>query len=43
MKDPEEQQIRAEMEEISKNIDIILHRINILDPGTFEELLKGDD
>jgi len=33
MKEPEELQIQAEMEEISKNIDNILHKIEHLDPG----------
>ena len=43
MKDPEDQQIKAEMEKISKNIDKILRKINNLDPGTFEELPQIDD
>lgn len=43
MKDPLEQQIKAEMEEISKNIDTILHRIQNLDPGAIENLPQNDE
>ena len=37
MKEPEEVQIQAEMEEISKNIDRILHKIEHLDPGKLDD------
>ena len=37
MKEPEELQIQAEMEEISKNIDRILHKIEHLDPGKLDD------
>ena len=43
MKDPVEQQIKAEMEEISKNIDTILHRIQILDPAAIDNLPQNDE
>ena len=37
MKEPEELQIQAEIEDISKNIDRILHKIEHLDPGKMDE------
>ena len=43
MKDPEDQQIKAEMEEISKNIDTILHRIHNLESGTFKDLTPREE
>ena len=43
MKDPVEQQIKAEMEEISKNIETILHRIQDLDPGAIVNSPQNDD
>jgi len=33
MNDPEELQIRADMDEIMKNIDSIIDKLNNLDPG----------
>jgi hypothetical protein len=43
MKDPEEQAIQAELDNISKNIDMILHRIKNLDPATGEEPSENKD
>ena len=37
MLEPEEMQIQAEMEEIEKNIDHILHKIEHLDPGKIDD------
>ena len=37
MKDPEEQNIQAELDKISKHIDTILSRIKNLDPVNREE------
>jgi hypothetical protein len=43
MKDPEEQAIQTELDNISKNIDRILHRIKNLDPATQEEPSENKD
>jgi len=43
MLEPEEQQIVAEMEDISKNIDRILHKIDHLDPGRVEDVSQQDE
>jgi hypothetical protein len=43
MKEPEELQIQAEMEEISKNIDRILQKIEHLDPGKLDNLSQHED
>ena len=42
MNDPEEQQIRADMDEIMKNIDSIIDRLNNLDPGKSEETSQNE-
>jgi len=43
MIEPEERQIITEMEEISKNIDSILHKIDHLDPGKVEDSSQPED
>jgi len=43
MKEPEELQIQTEMEEIAKNIDRILHKIEHLDPGKMNDSSKYED
>lgn len=43
MKEPEELQILAEMEEIQKNIDRVLHKIEHLDPGKIEDFTPNED
>ena len=43
MLEPEEQQIVAEMEDISKNIDRILNKIAQLDPGKVEDTSPQDE
>ena len=43
MNDPEEQQIRADMDEIMKNIDSILDKLNNLDPGKPAESPQNED
>ncbi len=43
MLEPEEQQIVAEMEDISKNIDRILTKIAHLDPGKVEDASQQDE
>jgi hypothetical protein len=43
MKDPIEQGIQAELENISKNIDTILNRIKNLDPVNQEENSEHKD
>jgi len=40
MNDPEELQIRADMDEIMKNIDSIIDKLNNLDPGKPEETAR---
>ena len=43
MLEPEEQQIVAEMEDISKNIDRILNKIAHLDAGKVEDASQQDE
>ena len=43
MQDQEEKKISADMEEIIKNIDSIIDRINHHDPGKTEENQQNDD
>ena len=43
MQDPEEKKISADMEEIIKNIDSIIERINHQDPGKAEEMQHNED
>jgi len=43
MLESEEQKIVAEMEDISKNIDRILHKIAHLDPGKTEETSQQEE
>ncbi len=43
MLEPEEQQIVAEMEDISKNIDRILNKIAHLDPRKVEDSSQKDE
>ena len=43
MQDPEEKKISADMEEIIKNIDSIIDKINHHDPGKAEEVQSNDD
>ena len=43
MQDPEELKISADMEEIIKNIDSIIERINHHDPGKAEEIGRNED
>ena len=43
MQDPEEKKISADMEEIIKNIDSIIDRINHHDPGKAEETEQNED
>ncbi len=43
MLEPEERQIVAEMEDISKNIDRILNKIAYLDPGNGEDASQQDE
>ena len=43
MKEPEELQIQAEMEEISKNIDRFIHKIEHLDPGKMDDSSQRKD
>ena len=43
MQDPEELKICADMEEIIKNIDSIIEKINHQDPGRTEESRQQED
>jgi len=43
MQDPEEKKISADMEEIIKNIDSIVEKINHQDPGKAEEVQQNED
>ena len=43
MQDQEEKKISADMEEIIKNIDSIMDRINHHDPGKAEEIEQIED
>ena len=42
MNDPEELQIRADMDEIVKNIDSIIDKLNNMDPGKPEETTQNE-
>jgi septal ring factor EnvC (AmiA/AmiB activator) len=42
MKDEQEQKLKAEIDEISKKIDSIIHRVAQLDPTRKEMEDKGD-
>ena len=43
MQDKEEKKISADMEEIIKNIDSIMDKINHQDPGVSEEMQQIED
>jgi uncharacterized lipoprotein YehR (DUF1307 family) len=43
MQDQEEKKISADMEEIIKNIDSIMDRINHHDPGKAEEIEQNEN
>ena len=43
MNDPDEQAIKLELDNISKNIDNILNRIKNLDPAKQEEASDGNE
>ena len=43
MLDPEENKICADMEEIMKNIDSIIEKINHQDPGRSEEMQSNEE
>lgn len=43
MQDQEEKKISADMEEIIKNIDSIIEKINHQDPGRSEEMQQNED
>ena len=43
MQDQEEKKISADMEQIIKNIDAIIDKINHHDPGRSEEIEQNED
>ena len=43
MQDQEEKKISADMEEIIKNIDSIIDKLNHKDPGKSEEMQQNED
>ena len=43
MQDQEEKKISTDMEEIIKNIDSIIDKINHQDPGKVEEMQQNED